>query len=66
MDPDDCCIGRRAEALWPKLREAWEEAKRGGAILARPPEPQSDEALAEIDRVILAITVERVTAVTHM
>jgi hypothetical protein len=31
-----------------------------------PPEPQSDEALAEIDRVILAITVERVTAVTHM
>jgi PPOX class probable F420-dependent enzyme len=31
-----------------------------------PPEPQSDEALAEIDRVILAITVERVSAVTHM
>lgn len=30
------------------------------------PEPQSDEALAEIDRVILAITVEHVTAVTHM
>jgi PPOX class probable F420-dependent enzyme len=30
------------------------------------PEPQSDEALAEIDRVILAITVERVSAVTHM
>jgi uncharacterized membrane protein YbhN (UPF0104 family) len=24
--------------LWPKLREAWEEAKRGGAILARPGE----------------------------
>jgi PPOX class probable F420-dependent enzyme len=31
-----------------------------------PPEPQSDEALAEIDRVILAITVERVSAVTHI
>jgi PPOX class probable F420-dependent enzyme len=31
-----------------------------------PPEAQSDEALAEIDRVILAITVERVSAVTHM
>jgi PPOX class probable F420-dependent enzyme len=30
------------------------------------PEPQSDEALAEIDRVILAITVERVSAVTHL
>jgi hypothetical protein len=24
--------------LWPKLRGAWEEAKRGGAILARPGE----------------------------
>jgi PPOX class probable F420-dependent enzyme len=31
-----------------------------------PPEPQTDEALAAIDRVILAITVERVSAVTHM
>jgi hypothetical protein len=31
-----------------------------------PPEPQSDEALAAHDRVILAITVERVSAVTHM
>ena len=31
-----------------------------------PPEPQSDEALATLDRLILAITVERVSAVTHM
>jgi hypothetical protein len=31
-----------------------------------PPEPQSDEALAALDRVKLAITVERVSAVTHM
>jgi hypothetical protein len=31
-----------------------------------PPEPQSDEALAAVDRVILALTVERVSAVTHM
>jgi len=31
-----------------------------------PPEAPSDEALAAIDRVILAITVERVSAVTHM
>jgi PPOX class probable F420-dependent enzyme len=30
------------------------------------PEPQSDEALASVDRVILAITVQRVTAVTHL
>jgi PPOX class probable F420-dependent enzyme len=31
-----------------------------------PPEPQTDEALAAIDRVVLAITVERVSAITHM
>ena len=31
-----------------------------------PPEPQTYEALAAIDRVILAITVDRVSAVTHM
>jgi PPOX class probable F420-dependent enzyme len=30
------------------------------------PEPQTDEALASIDRVILAITVERVTAVSYI
>lgn len=31
-----------------------------------PPEAQSDEALAAIDRVILAISVERVSAITHL
>ena len=31
-----------------------------------PPEPQSDEALAGIDRVILAITVEKVTSVNYL
>jgi PPOX class probable F420-dependent enzyme len=31
-----------------------------------PPEPQTDEALAAVDRVILAITVDRVSAITHM
>jgi PPOX class probable F420-dependent enzyme len=31
-----------------------------------PPEPQTDEALAAIDRVILAITVERVAAVNYI
>lgn len=36
------------------------------AGMDEPPEPQRDEALAEIDRVILAITVDRVAAVTHM
>ena len=33
---------------------------------AEPPEPMSDEALAEVGRVILAITVERVTAANGM
>ena len=36
------------------------------AAMDAPPEAQSDEALAEIDRVILAITVDQVSAVTHM
>lgn len=31
-----------------------------------PPEPQTDEALAAVDRIVLAITVERVSAVTHL
>ncbi len=31
-----------------------------------PPEPLSDEALAEASRVMLALTVERVTAVSHI
>jgi PPOX class probable F420-dependent enzyme len=31
-----------------------------------PPEAMSDEALAEVDRVILAITVERVAAVNYI
>ncbi len=31
-----------------------------------PPEPQTDEDLAAVDRVVLAITVERITAATHL
>jgi hypothetical protein len=31
-----------------------------------PPEPQTDEALAAIDRVILAITVQRVSAASYI
>jgi Pyridoxamine 5'-phosphate oxidase len=31
-----------------------------------PPEPQTDEALAAVGRLILAITIERVAAVTHL
>lgn len=33
---------------------------------AQPPEPMSDEALAEAGRVVLAIAVERVTAASHL
>jgi PPOX class probable F420-dependent enzyme len=33
---------------------------------AEPPEPMSDETLAEVGRVILAITVDRVTAVSYI
>ena len=31
-----------------------------------PPEPQTDDALAAVDRIVLAVTVERVSAVTHL
>jgi PPOX class probable F420-dependent enzyme len=36
------------------------------AGLPEPPEPQTDEALAEIGRVVLRIAVERVTALNYL
>jgi PPOX class probable F420-dependent enzyme len=36
------------------------------ANAAEPPEPMSDEALAEVGRVLLAITIERVTAASYI
>jgi PPOX class probable F420-dependent enzyme len=48
-------IGRQTARIMQRIADADE-----------PPEPLSDEALAEIDRVILAISVDRVSAVTHM
>ena len=36
------------------------------AGVPEPPEPQTDEALAAVGRVILRIAVERVAAVTHL
>ena len=33
---------------------------------AEPPEPMSDEALGEVGRVLLAITIERVTAASYI
>ncbi|HEY3726433.1 MAG TPA: pyridoxamine 5'-phosphate oxidase family protein [Solirubrobacteraceae bacterium] len=32
----------------------------------QPPEPMSDEALAEVGRVVLALTIDRVTAASHI
>jgi len=34
--------------------------------LDEPPEPQTDEALASVGRVILALTIERVAAISHL
>lgn len=36
------------------------------AGLPEPPEPQSDEALADAGRVLIELTVERVSAATHV
>ena len=36
------------------------------ARMPEPPDPQTDEDLAALDRVVLAITVERVTAVSYL
>lgn len=36
------------------------------ADLPEPPDPQTDAALAEVGRVVLQITIDRVAAVTHL
>jgi hypothetical protein len=36
------------------------------AELHHPPEPQTDEALAEVGRVVLRITIDRVSAVNYL
>lgn len=55
-----------AEILTENIGQPTARIMQRIAGMDEPPEPQSDEALAEIDRVILAITVDRVSAVTHM
>ena len=55
-----------AEILTENIGQPTARIMQRIAGMDQPPEPQSDEALAEIDRVILAITVDRVSAVTHM
>ena len=55
-----------AEILTENIGQPMARIVQRIAGMDEPPEPQSDEALAEIDRVVLAITVDRVSAVTHM
>ena len=55
-----------AEILTKDIGPATAAVMQRIAGTAEPPEPQSDEALTAVDRVILAITVERVAAVSYI
>ena len=55
-----------AEILTENIGSATAAIMQRIAGLPEPPEARSDEALAAIDRVILAITVEAVTAVNYL
>jgi PPOX class probable F420-dependent enzyme len=55
-----------AEILTENIGAATAAIMQRIASTAEPPEPMSDEALAEAGRVILAITVERVTAQNYI
>ena len=59
-------ISGPAEILTEKIGEATASVMQRIAGSAEPPEPMSDEALAEVGRVILAITIERVSAVNYL
>jgi PPOX class probable F420-dependent enzyme len=56
----------RAEILTEDIGPATAAVMQRIAGMPEPPEPQSDEALAAVDRVILAITVERVSAANYI
>ena len=56
----------RAEILTKEIGVATAAVMQRIAGMDVPPEPQSDEALAALDRVILAITVERVSAANYI
>jgi hypothetical protein len=56
----------RAEILTRDIGSATASVMQRIGDMAEPPEPQSDEALAAVDRVILAITVERVSAANYI
>jgi PPOX class probable F420-dependent enzyme len=56
----------RAEILTEDIGPATASVMQRIAGTPEPPDPQSDEALVALDRVILAITVERVAAVSYI
>ena len=56
----------RAEIVTKDIGPATAAIMQRIAGLDEPPEPQSDEALAAVDRVVLAITVERVAAANYL
>ena len=55
-----------AEILTEEIGASTARIMQRIAGMDEPPEPQTDDALASIDRVILAITVEKVTAVNYI
>ena len=55
-----------AEILTEEIGASTARIMQRIAGMDEPPEPQTDDALASIDRVILAITVEKVTAVSYI
>ena len=55
-----------AEILTKDIGPATASIMQRIAGMPEPPEPQSDDALAKVDRVILAITVERVGPVNYI
>ena len=55
-----------AEILTGNIGTATATIMQRIANAAEPPEPMSDEALAEVGRVLLAITIERVTAASYI
>jgi PPOX class probable F420-dependent enzyme len=56
----------RAEILTRNIGPVTAAIMQRIAGMDEPPEPQTDDALAAIDRVILAITVQRVSAASYI
>jgi len=59
-------LGGPAEVLTQDIGPATAQVMQRIMDLDAPPEPQTDEALAGVGRVILAIAVERVGPVNHL